>query len=561
MTDHHDIDALVAEELIRRRRMQESLLGFGETIAIPAAPVREVDWLDAALGSYDGLDPENPDAEPPEWVVDDHLPQPGLSLPLHHRVLYQKVQECMEKEGGFGRLMVFMPPGAAKSTCATVVSPTWYMGRYPGSQIILASYATPIAKKLGGRGRMICDQDIYRKSFDTEIQRKMQAKEFWGLTNGSEYMSGGLLSGLTGNRADGVIIDDPVKGREDAESKTIREKTLGAYEDDLMTRVKPGAWAILIQTRWAYEDLAGSILPKDYDGESGSIPCRDGFDWEVLNIPAKCERDDDPLGREIGEYLWPEWFPKKHWQMYEPSSAKDGDGPSQRRWAALFQQRPRPDEGNMFEESWFNRYEIGEHPPSLNNYIASDWATVEDEGDNTEHGVGGLDNKGHLWLLDWFYGKVETDVGIDRLLNLSKKWGVKEGFDEKGIIRQAVKPALTRRMKDTGIRVFIDYLPNAGSKASRAYAFQSLAHSGMVWIPRCPWGDRLIELLCMFPSPGIPDDAVDVCSLLGRGLEHARWSAAKVSREKKKGLTPFTWEWLTHGTEGDDEERQRKTFG
>lgn len=534
-----DLNRRALSELIRRRRMQESLVGFAESIKIPLAPVREGDWLDEALEA---------DSDEDEICI----PEPGMTLALHHKVLLEAIERTMSKR--YGRLMVFMPPGAAKSTYTSVVAPCWAMGVNPGLQIILASYATPIAKKLGGRGRMICDQKIYQKAFGTEISRKTQAKEMWALTNQSEYMSGGLLSGLTGNRAGGVIIDDPVKGRKDAESKVVREATLAAYEDDLSTRMVPGAWQIIIQTRWALEDLAGSILPKDYDGESGIIPCRDGSDWEVLNIPAKAERPDDPLGRKIGEYLWPEWFDARHWSLYEPRPGDDA-GPSQRRWAALFQQRPRPDEGNMFEEEWFNRYELGQHPPALNYYGASDYATVEDEGDYTEHGVAGLDNKGHLWFVDWFFGRCETDVGIDNLLRLAGKWQLKYGFGETGIIRRAIEPALQRRMKDLIVegklkhRLHIEYLHPAGTKASRLYAFQSLVHSGKVWIPNCPWGDRLIEHLCAFPSAGIPDDGPDVCSLLGRGLSEAKWSSSRVMNEEPKGITPFTWEWLTHGSE------------
>jgi predicted phage terminase large subunit-like protein len=550
---------LAAEEL-RRRKMRESLVGFAESIVIPGAPVS--DDADDAFTLYDGrvttlreLDPDGVAVD--EWHRErvrreqggrltkdqyDHLFEPvGSSLALHHRVLLEKVQRCMETR--YGRLMIFMPPGSAKSTYTTVVSAAWAMGRWPGIKLILASYATPIAKKHGSRGRLVVEQPAYFGAFQTKLSKDSQAKEMWGLENGSEYMSGGMLSGLTGNRAGGVILDDPVKGRQAADSPVEQARTKEAYEDDLFTRMIPGAWLILINTRWNMNDLSGGILPADYAGQSGPVMCRDGQVWEILNIPGKAEHADDPLGREVGDYLWPEWFDQKFWEQYEPRPDAE-NSPSERRWASLIQQRPRPDSGNMFEEDWFQRYKPGEQPKALNLYSYSDYATKEDEGDFTEHGIWGVDKDGYWWAVDWFFGQVETDVGIDELLRLTGRHGVTYGFGESGVIRHAIEPAFRRRKRDLGLRLHIEYLKNAGSKSRRILSFQSLAHSGKVFIPETPWGDRLIQKLCEFPF-GKNDDAADVCSLVGRSGDFVRWSAAKVARAPRVEPRFGSWDWLT----------------
>jgi len=558
-------------EVVRRRRMRESLVAFAQSVQIPGAPL--VDDGDVEFQLYDGstttlnqLDELGSDIE--NWSKEkavakavrseyQHIFAPiGSGLALHHRILLEKIQSCMETR--YGRLMVFMPPGAAKSTYATVLAPTWAMGVNPGMQIILASYATPIAKKLGSRGRFIVSQDCYLGAFETELDKTTQAKEQWALTNGSSYMSGGLLSGLTGNRAGGVIIDDPVKGRQAAESPVERERTLAAFEDDLTTRLIPGAWQILIQTRWNPEDLAGAILPEDYSGQSGPVLCRDGNVWEILNIPGKAKYADDPLGREVGEYLWPEWFDEKFWHMYEPREG-DPDSPSIRRWEALFQQNPRPDSGNMFDEKDFNRFDLGKEPPALNLYCASDYATLEDEGDWTEHGVAGLDNHQNLWIVDWFFGQVDTSVGITELLKLAKRWSVRKGFGEKGIIRQAIEPAFKTAKRRSKVRLMIEYLPTAGKKTTKLLSFQSMVKSGRVWIPSCPWGDRLIDLLCDFPGKKA-DDGPDVCGLFGRALLDMRWSRNKVVSVRKTGPVFGSWEWLIQGSETEKEEKQDRVF-
>jgi len=562
-------------ELVRRRRMRESLVGFAESVQIPGAPL--VDDGDTEFELHAGRDfsvtttlneIDELSVKIEDWARQKAIAKTvrgeyseifaplGSGLALHHRILLEEIQKCMETR--YGRLMVFMPPGAAKSTYATVLAPTWRMGVIPGLQIILASYATPIAKKLGSRGRFVVEQEAYRGAFGTTIDKKYQAKEMWALENGSQYMSGGLLSGLTGNRAGGVIIDDPVKGRQAAESKVERDRTLAAFEDDLTTRLIPGAWQILIQTRWNPEDLAGGILPEDYAGQSGPVLCRDGLVWNVLNIPGKAEHADDPLGREMGEYLWPEWFDDEFWRMYEPRPG-DPDSPSDRRWAALFQQRPKAETGNMFNEEDFNRYDVGQHPGGLNLYCASDYATLEDEGDFTEHGIGGLDNKQNLWLVDWFFGQVQTDVGILELLKLCHRWKVRSGFGETGIIRQAIEPAFKMEKRKKKMRLHIEYLPTAGKKNTRLLSFQSMVNNGRVWIPRCPWGDRLIDHLCDFPGRS-RDDGPDVCGLFGRGLIDMKWSRKKVVAERVWGPKFGTWEWLCQGTETEKEPQQDRVF-
>jgi len=520
-----------ALELVRRKRMRESLIAFAQSIEIPSAPAKD----DQSIEEFDAI-----------------LAQGGsvkTGLAAHHVLLMEKLQKCMETP--YGRLMVFMPPGAAKSIYCSVVAPAWYMGKYPGSQIILASYGTDLAKKHGAKGRIIVAQPQYQAAFGTTISKATGAKEMWALENGSEYMSGGLLSGITGNRARGVILDDPIKGRKDANSKTIRDATMEALEDDLQTRYIPGAWQVLVQTRWHDEDVAGSILPEDYDGESGAILCRDGMVWEVVNLVAKIETEkqaaDDPLGRQLGEYLWPEWFDKRHWAIYEPRVG-DPNSPSARRWAALFQQRPRPDHGNQFERDWVNWYDIGQHPKYLNYYAASDYSVSDGEGDFTEHGIGGLDENGDLWLVDWWYGHNAPDITIFSLLTLCKRWGVRKGFDEKGMIEKAIKPQFEQMKRQSGIYLKVEYLPTIGDKVARFQSFRGLSSAGKLHIPRCPWGERLVDQLAVFPGKS-HDDAVDVCSLFGRGLEEMVWSSEYIPTATKKGVVFGSWEWLTWGTE------------
>ena len=444
--------------------------------------------------------------------------------------------------------LLWLQPARLHSTYCSVVAPTWYMGKNPGSRIILASYGTDLAKKHGTKARAIVSQRKYVEAFGTTLSKQTGAREMWALENGSEYMSGGLLSGLTGNRANGVIIYDPIKGRAEAESATIRQRTIEAYEDDLRTRFVPKAWMVIVQTRWHDEDLAGSLLPDDYDGESGLIACRDGMVWDVICLPAKIENEkmaaDDPLGRKVGEYIWPEWFDAQHWYQYEPRPG-DQDSPNERTWAALYQQRPRPDTGNQFDREWVNWYPLGTHPKYLNVYCASDYSVSDGAGDYTEHGVAGLDQNGDIWILDWWYGQNPPDITIDALLDLAARWKAIGGFDESGLIEKAIKPQFLMRQRQRKIYLPVEYLPTIGDKVARFQSFRGMASSGKLHVPDCPWGRRLVDQLCVFPGRS-HDDAVDVCSLFGRGLEGMIWSREKIPTPVKKGVTFGSWEWLTY---------------
>jgi len=331
-----------AQELLRRQRARKSLIEFSQSIDIPGIPSLDQDPLDE-VDEYGRL-VNRFETQP------IHFAPVESRIALHHVVLMNAIQRCIDKDRG--RLMVFMPPGAAKSTYCSVVAPAYCMGRAPRQQIIMASYASTIAAKQSRKVREIARSSKYTNLWldKPRLLDDQRAVDDWSLTNGSSMMSAGLLAGITGNRADGLIIDDPIANREQADSTTIREKIYAEFIDTAMTRGKPKMWCIIVQTRWSEEDLAGMILPADYEGESGFIKCRDGQTWDVLCIPAKAERDDDPLGREKGEYLWPEWWPRDHWRTWE-------DNPrAARTWAALYQQRPAPFSGIHFNLEMFKRF-------------------------------------------------------------------------------------------------------------------------------------------------------------------------------------------------------------
>lgn len=474
-----------AIELYRRKTARESLLHFANAIDIPGKPVAGDD--DEAI--YAPID---------ETVA------------AHHILLMRHLE--MIAKGEIKHLMVFMPPGAAKSSYTSVVFPAWFMGWKPGAKIILASYASDIARKQGKRARAIVRSPKYQSIFNTTLSQDSGAADDWALTNKSEFMGGGLLAGMTGNRAHGIIIDDPVAGREEADSETTRKKTRQAYEDDLRTRLLPGGWEIIVQTRWHSDDLSGGILPANWKGESGPIQCRDGQVWHVICLPAIADRHDDPLGRKIGERLWPEWFPEDHFDKFRRQA---------RTWAALYQQRPVLDEGAMFREEWFQATSrpFGGRVRRIRSW---DFGATQD-GDYTVGVLMARNRDGHYCIEDVirFQGtplEVERKV-IETARADTRAVGIRIPQDP-GQAGVAQAQNFIRQLAGYAVKA----VRPTGPKTTRAEPFAAQVEAGNVYIYQDlgkHWKSDFVAEHCGFPL-GSHDDQVDAASQAFEALQSAQ---------------------------------------
>jgi predicted phage terminase large subunit-like protein len=417
--------------------------------------------------------------------------------------------------------MVFMPPGSAKSTYANRIFGAWYMGRNPGKLLITASHNDELAKWFGRRTRKIADSTEFKAVFDAGLDPSSAAADQWALTSGSEYFATSVGGSVTGRRADGAIIDDPVKGREEADSETIRRKTVEWYKSDLWTRLKPGAFVILIMTRWHELDLAGVLLA---DMAAGGEP------WEVLSIPAVAE-ENDPLGRPPGEPLWPEWFTP---EMFKEAKRDP------RKWSSLYQQRPAPDDGDYFRRDWMRWYNKDQTPKHMRIYGASDYATKEGKGDYTVHGVIGVDPNDDIYILDLWRQQTTSDVWIEAFLDLMKQYEPLAWGEEKGQIIAALGPFIDKRQRERRIYGHRVQYASVADKSVRARSFQARLAMGKVYFPAgAPWVDDLVTEMLQFPV-GKNDDMVDVLSLFGRMLNDMSRGVAPEEKAPPKFIQSAT---------------------
>jgi phage terminase large subunit-like protein len=273
----------------------------------------------------------------------------------HHKLIMRAIQDLADgKMDDVDGVMIFCPPGAAKSSYSSVLAPAWLLGRKPGTNVIATSYGDELAVKFGRRVRAIVRSPEFSKYMGCQITGDNQAVHEWSLTNGSDYRAAGLGGTITGLRANFLIIDDPVKNREEADSELIREKRWQAYLDDVSTRLKPGGKIFIIMTRWSEADLCGMLLGEKWKGQSGLWRCTDGRLYNVINLPLLAEHADDPMKRKPGELLWPQWFRQKDADRLQEAARKGGT--QARTWSSLYQQRPAPNEGAILSRSYWQAW-------------------------------------------------------------------------------------------------------------------------------------------------------------------------------------------------------------
>jgi putative intracellular protease/amidase len=283
----------------------------------------------------------------------------GFKPAAHHRMLIEHLEKVAR--GEIDRLAVFMPPGSAKSTYASILFPSWVLSQDPRAQFLAASHTTELAERWGRRVRnlVIEHATVLKIGLSEE-----QAVGRWGLAEGGEYMAAGANVGIAGFRAKYGLIDDPIRSRQDADSVLVRDRIWDWYLNDFRPRLIPHARQVLIQTRWHEDDLAGRCLNHQH--------------WDVLSLPAFA-KSDDQLGRSIDEPLWAD---DDYGYGDQLVSLRDTTPP--RIWSALYQQEPSPDSGDYFKEDWLHPVDILPDRSTMRTYGASDYAVTGDGGDSYE---------------------------------------------------------------------------------------------------------------------------------------------------------------------------------
>lgn len=426
----------------------------------------------------------------------------GYEPAPHHRLIISALEEVAR--GEVDNLLIFAPPGSAKSTYVSVLFPSWYLANHSRDSVLAATHSTDFAQKWGRKVRN--ETVLHSATLGIQLAPDSMAADRWTLRSGGEYYGVGAGTGISGFRADLGIIDDPFGSREDAYSETVRRKRWEWYLDDYSARLKPNARRVLMHTRWHMEDIAGKVLEQV---KSGIIKAK------ILNIPAIAE-GNDVLGRKPGEWLWDD--PQGY--DYAAFLKARHRETSPMMWAALFQQRPAPEEGDYFKAEWLRPYTARVDPSILRIYGASDYAVTADGGDYTVHIVVGLDPAGRMHLLDLWRKQASSDVWVEAFCDLVKEWEPIEWAEEGGQIKAGVGPFLQRRMIEREAFVYRRQFPLKHDKAVRAQSIRGrMAVEGLYVPEHAPWFEAFRSELLNFPA-GKHDDQVDALGLIGQLLDH-----------------------------------------
>jgi predicted phage terminase large subunit-like protein len=377
-----------------------------------------------------------------------------------------------------------MPPRHAKTSTVTVRFPVWWMERRPGLRVIVAGYNQVLANKFSRMSRKLAHMRV-------GLREDRRAVEEWMTQNGCWYRAVGVGGGITGMGADLIIIDDPIKSREEAQSLTYRERVWDWYTDDLYTRLEPGGVMILVMTRWHEDDLAGRILSSE-----------DAENWRIVRLPALAE-EGDLFGRWPGDALNPDRYPVDELLKIRAVLGS---------WAfeALYQQRPMPAEGGLFKREWFSKF-VDAVPAQVEVRVRYwDKAATVDDGDYTVGVRVSRAADGIFYVEDVTRGRWspgERDKVIRQCAEIdppdTQIWIEQEPGSSGVDSVQALIKTLA------GYSVWGDRV--TGSKQVRAEPFAAQAEAGNVVLFKSHWNNIFLDELLVFPN-GQHDDQVDAVS-------------------------------------------------
>jgi len=423
-------------------------------------------------------------------VLDEHLTQ---------------VARYVETGGreGIAFLISMMPPRHGKTFTLSRFFPAWFLGRNPDFRVMCVTYGQMLSDKSSRQSRNLIPSPWYRAVFpDVQLDNQSKAANAWDLQNHEGGMDAlGVLGGATGKGAHILICDDLLKNREESESELTRDKVWDAFNDDLLTRLEPGGAVILNATRWHLDDPIGRVLKHFQDLYGDKL--------KVLKFPAIAE-EDDVLGREVGEALWPERYPIETLRLMEARAKETGNIYG---WSALYQQNPIAHEGGLFKLQFLKPY-LDTHPPIVSAWRYWDLAMSGKTSADYTAGVKiGQAIDGHYYVLDVQHKRVEWADLVAFLAKIMIEDGptVMQGIENKGFMSRAITD-LNLDPRLHGYTIFgydVD-----SDKYTRATPVASKMAAGVIHILNRSWTQEFVEELVVFRGDGsdVHDDQVDALS-------------------------------------------------
>lgn len=402
-----------------------------------------------------------------------------FEAPLHLQILAKKL-EAIER-GELKRLMVFMPPRHGKSLLCSQMFPAWYIGKHPDRQLITATYGHSLASKFGRDVRNLVNEQRYRDIFsEVTLAEDSKAKDRFNTNHNGVYLATGIGGAATGYGAHLLLIDDPVKDRQDALSETISENTWNWYNSVAHTRLMPGGAIILIMTRWSDNDLAGRIL------------AHEGDDWDVVSLPA-IEND---------KALCPQWY-----GLEDLLAIKKSIGPIE--FSCLYQQQPINQENAEFKKYWFKYYKDDECPGNLKIYTTVDPAiSKKDSADESSVCTVGVSPTNDKYILEITHGRMNPSELISTIFQHIDQYEPSVLGIETIAYQEALSHFMKLEMRKRNKFVKIQEIRSRTDKEQKIRGLIPHYSNGTIWHRAGIYCGVLEEQLLRFPV-GAHDDLID----------------------------------------------------
>lgn len=404
----------------------------------------------------------------------------------HHHLIAERLMAV--ERGEIDRLMIFMPPRHGKTQLASIHFPAWYLGRNPDKRILAASYAASLAYRISRQSRNLVGAPGWPFR-DVRLASDLSAVQQWDIADHrGGYQAAGVGGGLTGGGGHIILIDDPVKNQEEADSANYRESVWGWFQSVAYTRQEEQAAIVLIMTRWHADDLAGRLLTAQANG---------GDHWEVLHLPAVAED---------GSALWPEKYD-------EAALARIKAAVGSRVFAALYQGQPSNDDTAMLKREWWRFYggPTGHALPTAFDQSLQSWDMTFKGGVANDYVAGQLWEKAgaDCYLTDRVKERLDFPATLDALRGMTAR---RPDVVTKLVEDTANGPAVIATLQHE-IGGIVAVRPEGG-KVARVNAIAGLVEAGNVYLPHpsiAPWVAEFIEECTAFPT-GAHDDEVDAMS-------------------------------------------------
>lgn len=419
-------------------------------------------------------------------------------------------------DGGTDRLMVFMPPQEGKSQKISRRTPAWLLAHDPTLRIAIVSYATNKAERWG---RQIRRDILAHPELGITLRADSRAAGRWETEQGGSLICVGIDGGITGEPIDVLVIDDPIRGRAEAESLTYRETAWDWWESNGSTRLSSRGKAVLMLTRWHEDDIAGRLEKHEPGG------------WKVLRIPAIAGAND-PLGRQPGEELASVQNRKPGHFAYLKSVR------SSYVFNSIYQQTPVASEGNLFKRPDFRYWQgmpadtarhgvlRGQRVDLAGRVVMLDdcWrfitvdlaASKRTSADWTVASAWAISPDGDLVLLGRNRGRLAEAEHWDHVRPLQQRWAADTVFIEQSFI------STTLAIDATAAGIPVQPLAADTDKVTRAIPATARVRQHRVWFPAgVDWLDEWCDELASFPSAA-HDDQVDTLSYAARVVS-AHW--------------------------------------